>query len=143
MIGTSRMTIQAPWVNFVTAMIRSTTSDSNAPMPLIKEPARHPGSRVAEVVLRHARLRERERREHADRVERDEPVDLGVGDEQQMIAATARKMIPFENTSRCPRFVSWRGMKLSPAWKHASRGKSAKLVFAASTRMSIVPACSA
>ena len=31
-------------------------------------------------------------------------------------------------------------MKLSPAWKLASRGKSAKLVLAASTRMSMVPA---
>ena len=51
--------------------------------------------------------------------------------------------MPLENTRRCPRFVSWRGMKLSSAWKLARRGKSAKLVFAASTRMSIVPACKA
>ena len=59
-----------------------------------------------------------------------------------LIAAIDRKMIPLENTSRWPRLVSWRGMKLSPAWKLARRGKSAKLVFAASTRMSIVPICS-
>ena len=59
------------------------------------------------------------------------------------IEATARKMMPFEKTKRCPRLVSWRGMKLSSAWKLARRGKSAKLVFAASTRMSIVPACKA
>ena len=56
------------------------------------------------------------------------------------MAAAANERMPFEKTSRWPRFVSWRGMKLSPAWKLASRGKSAKLVLAASTRMSIVPA---
>jgi len=39
--------------------------------------------------------------------------------------------------------VSCLGMKLSPAWKEARRGKSAKEVFAASTRISIVPACRA
>ena len=50
--------------------------------------------------------------------------------------------MPLENTSRWPRLVSWRGMKLSPAWKLARRGKSAKLVLAARTRMSIVPAWS-
>ena len=50
--------------------------------------------------------------------------------------------MPLENTRRWPRLVSWRGMKLSPAWKLARRGKSAKLVLAASTRISIVPAWS-
>ena len=38
---------------------------------------------LADVVLGHAGLRQRERREHADRVQRDEPVDLGVGGQQQ------------------------------------------------------------
>ena len=42
------------------------------------------------------------------------------------LAAPARATIPFENTRRCPRFVSCRGMKASPAWKLARRGKSAK-----------------
>ena len=32
-------------------------------------------------------------------------------------------MIPFENTRRWPRFVSWRGMKLSPAWKRRQTGE--------------------
>ena len=50
--------------------------------------------------------------------------------------------MPLEYTSRWPRLVSWRGRKLSPAWKLARRGKSAKPVLAAMTRMSIVPACS-
>ena len=57
------------------------------------------------------------------------------------IAEPARKMIPLENTSRWPRTMNWRGMKLSPAWNEARRGKSAKLVLAASTRISIVPTC--
>ena len=38
---------------------------------------------VRDVVLRHARLRQREAREHADRVEADEVVDLGVGDDDE------------------------------------------------------------
>ena len=58
-------------------------------------------------------------------------------------AVRASMRMPFEKTSRCPRLVSCFGMKLSPAWKLARRGKSAKLVLAASTRMSTVPACSA
>ena len=48
-----------------------------------------------------------------------------------------------ENTRRWPRLVSWRGMKLSAAAKLARRGKSAKLVLAARTRISMVPAWSA
>ena len=83
MIGTSTMTSHAPCVNFVTAMIRSTTSDRNAPMPLIEEPAPPAGLPLAQVVLRHAGLRERERREDADRVERDQPVDLGAGHDRR------------------------------------------------------------
>ena len=46
--------------------------------------------------------------------------------------------MPLENTSRWPRLVSCLGMKWSSAWKLARRGKSAKLVLAASTRISIV-----
>ena len=58
------------------------------------------------------------------------------------LAAAANATIPFEKTSRCPRFVSWRGMKASPAWKLASRGKSANDVLAARIRISVVPICS-
>ena len=46
--------------------------------------------------------------------------------------------MPLEKASRWPRLVSCRGMKASSAWKLASRGKSAKLVLAASTRISSV-----
>jgi hypothetical protein len=56
----------------------------------------------------------------------------------RIAAVPARARMPLEKTRRCPRFVSWRGRKLSPAWKLASRGKSAKPVLAASTRMSMV-----
>ena len=54
------------------------------------------------------------------------------------VDAIARPMIPFEKTSRCPRFVSCRGMKLLVAWKFASRGKSANDVFAARIRIRVV-----
>ena len=54
------------------------------------------------------------------------------------LAAPASAMIPFENTSLCPRFVSCLGMNASPAWKLASRGKSANEVFAARIRISVV-----
>ena len=59
------------------------------------------------------------------------------------MAAPASAMMPLENTRRWPRLVSWRGMKRSAAAKLARRGKSAKLVLAASTRISMVPACRA
>ena len=48
--------------------------------------------------------------------------------------------MPLEKTSRSPRVANWRGMKPSRARKDASRGKSAKAVLAARTRMSIVTA---
>ena len=51
-------------------------------------------------------------------------------------------MMPFENASRSPWFMNWRGRKRSRATIDASRGKSAYAVFAASTRISIVAACS-
>ena len=133
----------APRVNFVSRDDDVTMPETTAPLALITKPVLPLRLALGEVVLGHAGLRQRERREHADRVERDQPVDLGAGDEQQHDRRRpARKMIPFENTRRWPRLVSWRGMKLSSAWNDARRGKSAKLVFAASTRMSIVPACS-
>ncbi len=49
--------------------------------------------------------------------------------------------MPLENPRRCPRLVSWRGMNASSAWKLARRGKSAKLVLAARTRISSVISC--
>ena len=46
--------------------------------------------------------------------------------------------MPLENASRSPRFANWRGTKPSRARNEATRGKSAKLVFAASTRIRVV-----
>ena len=57
-------------------------------------------------------------------------------------ATPASTRMPLEYTRRWPRLVIWRGRKLSPAWKLARRGKSAKPVLAAITRISIVPAWS-
>ena len=37
--------------------------------------------------------------------------------------------MPLEKVSRCPRLVSWRGRKRSPATKLARKGKPLKLVF--------------
>ena len=49
--------------------------------------------------------------------------------------------IPVVNASRSPRKANWRGRNPSRARKEERRGKSAKLVFAASTRMSAVATC--
>ena len=54
------------------------------------------------------------------------------------IAMRARATIPALNASRSPRKANWRGMNPSRARIDASRGKSAKLVWAARTRIPIV-----
>ena len=69
-------------------------------------------------------LRQREAGEHADGVERDEPADLGVGgDDQHDGRARPATMMPLENTSRWPRLVSWRGMKLSAGGEAGQPGE--------------------
>ena len=50
--------------------------------------------------------------------------------------------MPFESTSRSPRFASWRGRKPSVATMPASRGKSANAVLADRVRIIAVDACS-
>ena len=55
--------------------------------------------------------------------------------------ARVRAMMPFENARRSPRLASWRGMKPSDAMTADSRGKSAKAVFADSTRIAAVKNC--
>src|SRR6266511_993362 len=81
MTGTSTMMNQAPCVNFVMAMITSTIRQRRA--DAVDGEADTPVRlTVREVVLGHTRLRQREAREDPDRVERDQPVDLRVGDEQ-------------------------------------------------------------
>ncbi len=136
------MITQAPSVNLVAAMTRHTTPDTNDPRPLITRPVFHFGSLwVMWCLAMPAWLSVNERNTPIaySGIRRSTLASVTTS---STIAVTARKMIPFENTSRWPRLVSWRGMKSSPAWKFASRGKSAKLVLAARIRISIVPACS-
>ena len=54
------------------------------------------------------------------------------------IAIAASATIPELNARRSPRKANWRGMNPSRARIEASRGKSAKLVWAARTRIPIV-----
>ena len=110
--------------------------------PVDDEPAAPVRLLLAQVVAGHARLGQREPREHADRVERDEPVDLGAGDDEEHDGDARQEDDAVREHQAMAALVNCRGMKLSSAWKLASRGKSAKLVLAASTRISIVPACS-
>ena len=108
-------------------------------MPLMKSPRRQTASLLRRWCLAMPACDRVNDGEHADRVERDQAVDLGRGDHASAIAAPPGDDAVGEDQPMAA-LVSWRGMKLSPAWKDASRGKSAKLVLAASTRMSIVPA---
>ena len=136
------MTIQAPCVNFVTAMITMHEPGGQRPDRVWTDtPDTHPGWRSPQPVPDHAGLREREGEEDADRVERDEGVRLPVEDDKQATLSTARMRMPFENASRSPRFANWRGMNPSRARKEATRGKSAKLVLAARIRIRVVTAC--
>jgi hypothetical protein len=57
-------------------------------------------------------------------------------------AISERMTMPFEYTSRSPRFASCRGMYPSPAMIDDTRGKSANAVFAARIRMAKVENCS-
>ena len=52
--------------------------------------------------------------------------------------APARTRTPLENTSRSPRFASWRGRNPSRAMIDESRGKSAYAVLAARVRIAAV-----
>ena len=69
--------------NRVMNTITTTKAEITAPTPLRTRLVCQPGSLQAEVVLRHAGLREREADEHADGVERDEPRHRGVGDDHE------------------------------------------------------------
>ena len=59
------------------------------------------------------------------------------------IEITARPMMPLLKTSRSPRLANWRGMNPSRARIDDRRGKSAKLVWAATTRIAMVAICRA
>jgi hypothetical protein len=57
------------------------------------------------------------------------------------LSSTLSTTMPLEKASRSPRFMNCRGRYRSRATIEASRGKSAYAVLAASTRISIVAAC--
>ena len=130
---------QAPSVNFVRRMMTATMKVTTAPTPLMAMPDFQPGSRLRRwwraipawlsVKLVNTPIA-------YSGISRLTWAPVTVSSTE---AVTARKTTPFENTSRWPRLVSWRGMKLSPAWNEASRGKSAKPVLAARIRISTVP----
>ena len=95
---------------------------------------------VCGVMLGHAGLRQRERREHADRVERDEPVDLGVGRDQHHDAGDGQEDDAVREHEPVAALGELAGHEVVAGVERREAGKSAKLVFAASTRISIVPA---
>ena len=68
-------TSQAPSANFATAKMTATMPVATAPKPLMAMLRRQPGSWRSPPVPDHAGLRERDRGEHADRIERDERLD--------------------------------------------------------------------
>ena len=72
MIGISSRTIQAPSSVLVIATMTSTTPVTTAPKPLMSALVFQPGSRSLPPVNDHAGLRQRERDEHADHVERQQ-----------------------------------------------------------------------
>ena len=69
-------TIQAPSLNFTTAKMITTTSEVTPAEKLITSLWRQPRSLVHVVIPGHAEAGQRERGEHADRVERDQRVDV-------------------------------------------------------------------
>ncbi len=83
MIGTATTITHAPSPNLVMPKMMATTNETTPPKPLIDQPLLPAALAKAQVTLGHAGLRQRERREHADRVQRDEALDLGAGDDQQ------------------------------------------------------------
>ncbi len=141
----NRIESHAPWTNFVDVMTMSTMPVVIAPIVLITIERRHPRLRVRALVLllepvpNHARLRQRERREHADHVELDQLRQVRVeGDDDHARERTPGTITPFEKTSRSPRFMNWRGMKRSRARIDDRRGKSWYAVFAARIRIEAV-----
>ena len=80
--GMSTTTTQAPSVNLVTAKMSRTTNDNTAAVPLMADAAPPVRLAVGQVELHHPRPGHGEAGEHADGVEGDQAVELGLGDEQ-------------------------------------------------------------
>ena len=136
--GTTTTTSHAPSANFAAAKMSVTIAVAMAPTPLIARLRRQPGSRV--------------RRQWTTMPSCDSVIDVntptaysGISASTRppnaattTIARTASAMIPELNARRSPRYANRDGISPSRARSEASRGKSAKAVFAARTRMPIV-----
>ena len=138
------MMIHAPSSAFVIATMHEHDGGRDG-ADAVDERARPP-ARLAQPppVKHHAELRQRERDEHADHVERDQRVRVAAEDDEQQAAKTAerddsvREGKPVPLVGELPRQESRRARRST-----LSRGKSAYAVFAASTRISIVAAWTA
>src|SRR3954451_14273867 len=137
--GTAIITIQAPPANFTTAITIATTKVAIAPRPLTNSPNCHPFSRSRRcrfaIPVCESVNDVKTPRAYSGTIR----VTLAPNATSTRLAAAASATMPFEKTSRWPRFVSCRGMNASSAWKLARRGKSANDVFAARIRISVVP----
>ena len=82
-IGKSTRTTQAPSVNLVTAKITTTIAEIAPDVVLITTLDRQCGAAVGAEVLRHAEAGQGEAGEDADRIERDQVVDVTAGRQDQ------------------------------------------------------------
>ena len=83
MSGTRIRIAHAPSMNFVRATITSTMNVATAPGAVDQQPDPPAGLAEPQVPLGHPGLRQRERGEHADRVERDQPGDVRIERDHQ------------------------------------------------------------
>ena len=110
---------------FVVPTMNATTPVVTAPTVLIAMLNFHPGSLSRSQWMHHAALRQREREEHAERVERDERVDAGVEDDEQHDRHHAQHDNPVREREPVAAEEELVRQKRSRARIDPSRGKSA------------------
>ena len=116
----------------------ATTAVVRAPSPLIARPRPPAGLVAPPPAHQHAGLGQGEGDEHAERVERNQAADAGVESDEQADRHSESATMPVVKASRSPRKANWRGRNPSRARNEERRGKSAKLVLAARTRIRAV-----
>ena len=115
-IGAATTTIQAPWANLVTSTITNTSAVATAPSPLTTR-LRRSRDLVLLVAVASSRDQCRTMPAWLSVKERNTPrmyswisrVTLASKATIRSPATRARRTIPFEKTSRSPRFASWWG----------------------------------
>ena len=132
--------IQAPPANLVVVMITATPAVAIAPAPLMARLPRQPGSRTRHQCLTMPDCDSVKETKTPTAYSGMRFVTLPPKTMSSSAAAPASNMIPFEKARRSPLNANWRGMNLSFARMADSRGKSAKLVFAARNSTSAVAA---